>query len=62
VSLPASVTVVEVGPRDGLVKTGVDLARLCEASRFLQSTLPGVNLPSRVFQAGPPKPRGPISG
>ncbi|MCI0371095.1 MAG: hydroxymethylglutaryl-CoA lyase [candidate division NC10 bacterium] len=43
------------------VKTGVDLARLCEASRFLQSTLPGVDLPSRVFRAGPPKPRGPIS-
>ncbi|MGH7360514.1 MAG: hydroxymethylglutaryl-CoA lyase, partial [Candidatus Methylomirabilales bacterium] len=44
------------------IKTGVDLARLCEASRFLQSTLPGVSLPSRVFQTGPPKPRGPISG
>ena len=44
------------------IKTGVDLARLCEASRFLQSTLPGVSFPSRVFQTGPPKPRGPISG
>lgn len=44
------------------VKTGVDLPRLFEASRFLQSTLPGVSLPSRVLQAGPPKPRGPIAG
>lgn len=44
------------------VKTGVDLPRLFEASRFLQSTHPGVSLPSRVLQAGPPKPRGPIAG
>ena len=44
------------------VKTGVDLARLFEASRFLQGALPGVRLPSRVLQAGLPKARGPIVG
>ena len=42
------------------VKTGVDLARLCEASRFLQTILPDVDLPSRVLKAGPPRPCGPI--
>lgn len=44
------------------VKTGVDLTRLCEASRFLQTLLPGMQLPSRVLQAGPPRPRGPGAG
>jgi len=44
------------------VKTGVDLARLCEASRFLQAIRPEVALPSRVLQAGPVRPRGPIVG
>ena len=44
------------------VKTGVELARLCEASRFLRTVLPGVDLPSRVLRAGPPKPRGPLVG
>jgi hypothetical protein len=43
------------------VKTGVDIARLCEASRFLQTLLPGMRLPSRLLQAGPPRPRGPVA-
>lgn len=44
------------------VKTGVDLGRLFEASRFLQTVLPDVDLPSRVLKAGPPRPSGPMPG
>lgn len=43
------------------VKTGVDLARLSGASRFLQTLLPGLMLPGRTLQAGPPRPRGPVA-
>lgn len=37
------------------LKTGIDMERLLESSRFLHSVLPHVSLKSAVFQAGLPK-------